>query len=326
MGTSEKISNATGISKDIIDRCKDSFEYWYRYTSRHSGPDLIPSHLIMYVFNHIALFPEKLWPKQIVVNGMVNYDGTKMSKSLGNVIPLGDAVEKYGADIIRFIEIANGDLGTDVDFNLSSVNGIKQKNQQLYDIIGDLGNMHSNPLSGIDYWLYSKLNSKIDKANRSMAEISIREAYIEIYYNSVNELKWYFDMGGYNSLVVKEFMEKLTLMLSPIMPHISEEFWHMLGNKTLVSTERWPSFDPNMINADIETAHAQISGIIDDVNSILGIASAAKSNNERMPKALHIILAEKWKYDAYGVLLGNRNIGETINDATRSARDILRHP
>ncbi len=314
IGTSEKTSVATGISKDIIDRCKDSFEYWYRYTSRHSGPDLIPSHLIMYVFNHIALFPEKLWPKQMVVNGMVNYDGTKMSKSLGNVIPLGDAVEKYGADIIRFIEIANGDLGTDVDFSLSSVNGIRQKNQRLYDIIEDLSNMHSDHLTGIDYWLYSKLNSKIDKANRSMAEISIRDAYIEIYYNSINELKWYFDMGGYNSLVVKEFMEKITLMLSPIMPHLSEEFWHMLGNKTLSSAERWPSFDPNMINNDIEMAQEQIAGIIEDVNRILGIASAAKSNEGRAPKALHIILADKWKYDAYNILQENRSISETMKN------------
>ena len=49
----------------------------------------MPNHLTMYIFNHVGILKEEYWPKQIVVNGFVNYEGEKMSKSLGNIIPAG---------------------------------------------------------------------------------------------------------------------------------------------------------------------------------------------------------------------------------------------
>ena len=104
--------------------------------------------------------------------------------------------------------------------------------------------MKSKELSHIDYWLYSKLNSKIKNATAYMDGINLKDAYAEIYYNSINELKRYVDRGGDNEIVVREFLEKMVLMLAPIMPHISEEFWSMLGKSTLVAKESWPEPDP----------------------------------------------------------------------------------
>ena len=50
--------------------------------------DLVQNHLSFFVLNHVAIFEKKLWPKEIVVNGSVMMDGAKMSKSMGNIIPL----------------------------------------------------------------------------------------------------------------------------------------------------------------------------------------------------------------------------------------------
>jgi leucyl-tRNA synthetase len=87
-GKLDKAAESSGIGAHIIQSCRESYEYWYSETSRHSGPDLIQNHLIMYIFNHVALLENKNWPSQIVVNGFVNYEGEKMSKSLGNIIPM----------------------------------------------------------------------------------------------------------------------------------------------------------------------------------------------------------------------------------------------
>ena len=95
---------------------------------------------------------------------MVNYEGQKMSKSLGNIIPLVDGIEKYGADPLRFIEIAGAELDTETEF---SANGIEQRDIEERDALQahiSLQGMTSKELKHIDYWLYSKLNSKIKQA------------------------------------------------------------------------------------------------------------------------------------------------------------------
>ncbi len=53
-GDPDSIAASTGIETRTIAQCRESFEYWYRNTSRHSAPDLVPNHLIMYIFNHVG--------------------------------------------------------------------------------------------------------------------------------------------------------------------------------------------------------------------------------------------------------------------------------
>ena len=72
------------LSKQI----REEFKYYYPLDSRHSGRDLVPNHLSFFIFNHSIIFPKSQWPRQIVVNGSVLMDGKKMSKSMGNIIPL----------------------------------------------------------------------------------------------------------------------------------------------------------------------------------------------------------------------------------------------
>jgi len=96
-----EIANKINITKEKLKEIRNEFMYFYPVDSRHSGRDLVPNHLTFFVLNHVALFPEENWPQEIVVNGSVLMAGKKMSKSMGNIIPLRDAVRKYGADPIR---------------------------------------------------------------------------------------------------------------------------------------------------------------------------------------------------------------------------------
>jgi len=98
---SGEIANKINITKEKLEEIRNEFLYFYPVDSRHSGRDLVPNHLTFFVLNHVALFPEENWPQEIVVNGSVLMAGKKMSKSMGNIIPLRAAVRKYGADPIR---------------------------------------------------------------------------------------------------------------------------------------------------------------------------------------------------------------------------------
>ncbi|MGC8567779.1 MAG: leucine--tRNA ligase [Candidatus Micrarchaeia archaeon] len=313
-GDPDSVSSVTGIDAATIKLCKESFEYWYRFTSRHSAPDLVPNHLAMYIFNHIAVAPEKLWPKQIVLNGFVNYEGQKMSKSLGNIIPAMDAMEKYGADPIRFIEIAGSDLDSDSEFSAKEVEGIYARNEYLVDIIEKLPIMESKEFNAFDYWLYSKLNRKIKDATAAMENFDLKEAYTKIYFDSINELKKYFALGNANGICLRDFIESITIMLEPIMPHVTEEFWSMLGHKDLIEKAIWPISDEALINLPIEQAVDMLFDTVEDISTSISLSSKIKENAGKKISEIRIILASEWKNDAYNMYLDSKNMQDVIKN------------
>ena len=318
-GTAEEASKESGIDVEVIKKCRESFSYWYKFTSRHSASELIPSHLTMYVFNHVALFERDDWPKQIVANGMVNYKGQKMSKSLGNIVPLLKAIRDYGADPVRFVQVLSADLSNDVDFSPEGVESVKSRLSFFMDMAEKLESMNSGPLTHMDYWLYSKLNSKIEKVTRSMEILAIRNAYIDAFYESFNELKWYTERSSPNQIVVSEYLHKLLLMLAPAMPHISEELWHVLGNSTSVLAEKWPEQDSSMVSTREEAVEDTIMSTIDDMQKAVSLTRPAGSSER--PKSATIIIAADWKAAAYSALVAEKKIEKVLSKPEFSKLD-----
>ncbi len=308
----DTVAKSTGIDPEVAKKCRDSFEYWYKYTSRHSAHELIPSHLTFYIFNHLAIFPERFWPKQIVTSGMINLRGQEMHKSTGNVMPLSDALSKFGADTVRFILIVGGDLESDMNFMPDNATGVMAKNQFLYDTVSALDGKESGALGHIDYWLYSKLNSKIKNASAAMDRLSLREAYIAIYFDSINELKWYAARGGSNALVLRDFLEKTVLMLAPAIPFLAEELWHMLGKNSFIAKERWPEADESMINLAVERTEDMVQLTVDDAESTLALTAKIDANRGKKPKSITVIVADDWKATAYNLLCESHDIGKVM--------------
>ena len=312
IGSAESAATATGIDLLIIKKCRESFSYWYQDTSRHSASELIYSHLTMYLFAHAAIFPEQLFPKRIISNGTLLYEGSKMSKSLGNIVPIGDAIDKYGADNLRAIEIAGSELDSDTEFSLSAVSGLMTRNEFLYETIKSIGTFTGGGLRPIDYWLYSRLNSKILYCNEAMQSMYVKAAFGAIYYDSVNEIKKYLERSTPNQIVLSEFLSKITIMLSPFMPHIAEEFWEMLGNDGFAAKQEWPLVDQSMINPSVESCEEAMDNTISDVRDIISMMS--QKNNAKPSKAI-IIIAADWKFKAYNSLYELKSYSEVISKA-----------
>ncbi|MGC8622434.1 MAG: leucine--tRNA ligase [Candidatus Micrarchaeia archaeon] len=315
------VAKDTGISEEVIKKCKDSVDYWYTDTRRHSAPDLVPNHLTMYIFNHVALLPERFWPKTIVINGLVNYGGQKMSKSMGNIVPLIAGAEKYGVDPLRFVEVTGADLDTDIEFSVSALEGVYERNEYLYNIAGEVNAMESGELSHIDYWLYSKLNRKVKEATAYLENIGVRNAFTRIFYDSVSELQWYKRRGGKNGIVVKDFMEKIAKMIAPVMPHFAEELWHMMGNSTLIVKEKWPEADLGMISDKEEAIEEIIKGTIEDIKKSVELSSKMDLYIGKKASKAKVIVAEQWKAKAYAILSKEKDISKTINDSSLAGID-----
>ena len=177
--------NDSGIydPKDIVEEIRAEFSYFYPVDSRHSGRDLVPNHLTFFVLNHVAIFPENNWPQQIVVNGSVLMDGKKMSKSMGNIIPLREAVRKYGADPIRLTILISAELLQDADFNVEAIKGIKNKLASMYEDCTKTKAEKFPELEPEDKWMHGILQNLVLNVGKSMDEIRLREALHHILFD-----------------------------------------------------------------------------------------------------------------------------------------------
>src|ERR671920_1179414 len=126
-GSADQVTKKCNVATYTVEQIRNEFSYFYPVDSRHSGRDLVPNHLTFFIFNHVAIFDKKNWPRQIVVNGSVLMEGKKMSKSLGNIIPLRAAIREYGADTIRLAMLVSAEILQDADFSFDTVRGLRLK-------------------------------------------------------------------------------------------------------------------------------------------------------------------------------------------------------
>jgi leucyl-tRNA synthetase len=289
-----------GKGKPKWKKAKESFDYWYPCDSRHSGADLVRNHLPFYIFNHVAIFEKKNWPKQIVTNGFVLMDGKKMSKSMGNILPLRQAIKEYGADVIRFSTVSGADLTQDTNFNKSVAEGTKTRLEfisRLMELASKEKSKRKTNEGQIDKWLMSRLNRKIKKANELYPNLALRELALEIFYDAHADLSWYLKRAKEPRLA--PFFKKWVLLISPFMPFHAEEFWSMLGGKEFCCEQTFPQCNDKEISEEIEEAENAVKQMKDDIEKIKGFA--IKDPAQKI-KTIEIYIASQWKRDLQSIM------------------------
>ncbi len=295
-GDAGAVAEEAGISEKELRAMRASFLYWYPLDSRHSAGDLIHNHLTFFVFNHVAIFPKEHWPRQIATNGFVLMEGSKMSKSLGNIMPLREAIRKYGADIVRFSVVTGAELDADSDFNEAMTEGVVARMKWMAGLVEEYSAKEGSEgkAKAIDLWLLSKLHRKMKIATKAFEKLALREISQEVFYSSVNDLRWYFKRTGSNAKIMRDFLRNWVLMMAPFTPHTCEELWVKLGGEGLVSQAKWPEFDEGKISESAELAEEVVGKTRDDVENILKLIG-------KKPAKLCLYAAEGWKRKLYSI-------------------------
>jgi leucyl-tRNA synthetase len=227
------------LNEKILKDLREEFEYFYPVDIRNSGKDLIQNHLTFYLFHHVAIFPEKFWPRAISANGFVNVYGTKMSKSKGNIIPLKDLIDAIGSDLVRINIVASNEGMDDADWRDESIASYKERIDYLVNLVSQAKKAKRNSVQTIDNYLQSRIQQIIKKATENYEQLNFRSVTQAVLFDSYNDLKWYLErVGGIknaNRKIFKEVLSIIVRMLSPVAPHICEEMWEKLGNKNFVS-------------------------------------------------------------------------------------------
>lgn len=304
IGDLDQLSKSTGLPAHVIERMREEFSYYYPLDCRHSGRDLVPNHLTFFIFNHVAIFPEQLWPRQIVVNGSVLMEGKKMSKSLGNIIPLRKAIAMYGADTVRLAVLSTAELLQDADFSDALAKSIKEHLKSFYSMIiefssGNKQQVELNKLTLADRWILHKLQQLINKVTIAMDNMRYREALHLILYAFKEDINWYLrraSSSAYKTSILRLISEVLVKLLAPFAPHICEELWEKMGMRGYVSLARWPTIDQSLLDYKAELSEYLVKTVIEDTSEILKVTGI-------QPKHVYYYIAPTWHWQILNEVL-----------------------
>jgi leucyl-tRNA synthetase len=298
-------SKTLGMREEVLEEMREEFKYFYPLDSRHSGRDLVPNHLTFFIFNHTAIFPEEKWPRQIAVNGSVLMDGKKMSKSLGNIIPLRKAIGIYGADTLRVSILSASELLQDADFSDSSARGMHSKLQEFYSLAiqySGAGSLDHSSMDPLDTWLVSRVQKAIAQTTCSMDCLRVREALHNAFFALQQDLSWYFKRrGNYctdpkTRSAVKYSLGCMIKMMAPFAPHLCEELWERFGNEGFIATAAWPASDNSLISETAEVMEDYLKGVVADGGEIVKVTCL-------VPSKIFFYTSPDWKWEVYLKLL-----------------------
>ena len=292
-GDPENISKSTGIPIELIKEIRKDFEYWYPVDMNCGGKEHMTVHFPVYIFNHVAIFPKKYWPKGIFVNWWVTgKGGDKISKSKGGATPVPDLVNRFTADGLRLYYAHAASPHSDMEWDEHLAERYAKRIEMIFRLSRELLEISQtgyDDVKMIDKWILSRVNKAIKEVTRHMDNYEIREAAHIIFFELYKDIQWWMLRGGRSRNVAKYVLEKWTLMMAPFTPHIAEENWEKMGNKTFVSLANWCSYEPTHIDENLEFIEGYIKTLISDITEILKIV-------KKKPTRIYIYTAPNWMW------------------------------
>ena len=199
---------------------------------------------------------------RLLNQGMVQMDGSAMSKSRGNLVRLSDELATHGVDAIRLSLVFAGPPEDDIDWADVSPTGSFKFLNRAWRISGDV-----TSAPGVDFTTGELSLRKVTA--KSLFDISFAvESFrfnvaIARVMELVNATRKAIDSGcGGGDPAVREAAEAIAIALSLVAPYTAEDMWERLGHKPAVALAGWPTIDESLLGADNVTAVLQISGKI----------------------------------------------------------------
>lgn len=294
---------------------RETFIYYYPMDERRTGISHISNHLTFSLFHHAAVFPENLWPKKFSLNEMLISEGKKMSKSLGNALPLKHACEKFGADVVRLHLCYVAETCSTLDWKEKDVFATKTKIEEFVNFINSVivqNTNNSDEVNDMDRWLVSKFNRHLEEFVNLMDKSEIRGALQKIFSEFFNDVKWYLrrtNQAKQNKGVLKEISEQWIKVMSIFIPFTCEKLWRNIGKEGFVSAECSLKVDKNAINEGAENMEFMITELIENTRNFARLVRKYKK-----PTMVFIYFAEDWKRELSGKISEGMGIKDVMKE------------
>ena len=212
--------------------------------------------------------------KNLLTQGMVLKDGSKMSKSKGNTVDPDEIFENYGADTARLFILSDSPPARDFDWSDAGVEGCYKFLNRVWRLVST---------NQDDITLDYKLNFPLEKSNDDLVR-NVHIAIKGITNDISNDFQFNTVISKYRELtnaiydwqakkpnltdedkqVLSFAIISLIKLMSPVAVHLTEEAWHDLGAKTSIHDEPWCEWDENLAKASSITLVVQVNGKVKD--------------------------------------------------------------
>jgi len=205
----------------------------------------------------------------LLTQGMVIKDGSKMSKSKGNVVDPHDLIEEYGADTVRLFSLFAAPPERDLEWNAQGVEGASRFLNRVYrfitantDILSEKCDKEEK-LSDQGRDLNRKTHQTIKRVTENIEHNfhfnTAISAMMELF-NVLSSMVGEKTKVKAESAVIQEAVTNLLVLLSPMVPHFTAEMWEISGNTGSVEEQSWPEYDLEAAKEEMLTIVIQVMG------------------------------------------------------------------
>ncbi len=240
--------------------------------------------------------------------GMGLLEGQKMSSSKGHVVLPGEAIERFGADTVRFFLLNASEPWQDYDWREDAVESTHDQLRRFYNraeelIEGPAGDRDA--VTDVDRWLLSKLQATIETATDAMERSETRTATQAAFYGFDEQLKWYrrradLDRPGAR-WTLRHVLETRLRLLAPFTPFMANELHEKLTG-TPAEDAPWPEVDDDLRAPDLELAEERVQALVDDINEVADVTDTD-------PETIRIYAAADWKRQVFDAV---REVGADV--------------
>ena len=196
--------------------------------------------------------------------GTIIYKGAKMSKSRGNVIAPDEYVKGVGADVVRTYLMFIGPWDQGGEWNDSGINGAARWLNRVWELASqdkDGLPLKGSPISDKNlerdmHLAIKKVTGDLDRFKYNTAISSLME-----YTTQISEQH---RQGQVSVNVWTTALDNLLIMMSPIVPHLTEELWESIGNSFSIHKQEWPKYDSDLATHEEITLVVQVNGKLRD--------------------------------------------------------------
>jgi leucyl-tRNA synthetase len=202
----------------------------------------------------------------LLTQGMVLKDGAKMSKNKGNTVDPQELIERYGADTVRLFMMFTAPPEQALEWSDDGVQGAYRflrgfwKTVQAHAAEGDVPTLEIAALTDAEKDLRRKTHQTIAKVSDDVGRRYKYNTAIAACMELLNAVNRHESDSPQSKAVVREALDSVVLVLSPIVPHICHELWSALGHETAPVDEHWPTYDEAALEQDMIEVVVQVNG------------------------------------------------------------------
>ncbi|KGF69899.1 leucyl-tRNA synthetase [Hoeflea sp. BAL378] len=194
----------------------------------------------------------------------------KMSKSKKNVVDPDDIIDSYGADTARFFMLSDSPPDRDVIWTEAGVEGAHRFVQRIWRVLGEASAELKavTPAaggSGVALAVSRSAHKTVKAVGEDIERLAFNKAVARLYELLNTLAAPLADVAAGKAdpelkAACRQAADMVVLLIAPMMPHLAEECWKMLGNDGMVATTGWPDYDPGLVTDEQVTMPVQING------------------------------------------------------------------